>query len=423
MQKQTAISYLTHRSWRTSRLGLERMRELMARLGNPQDGLKFIHIAGTNGKGSVSAMLSSILTESGYQTGLYTSPFINRFNERIQINGASISDEELEQTTVMVRQQAEQMEDHPTEFELITAVALCYFAQQNCDVVVLEVGLGGRLDATNIIPVPEVAVITPIGLDHTEELGDSLDQIAAEKAGIIKPQCSVVLYPQARTVERIIESTCIERASSLTPVQPIKLAVKSSTLSGHIFDYDGRKNLHLSLLGNYQPMNAATAITTITALIKKGWNISDEAIRNGLAKARWPARFEILHVAPYFIVDGGHNPQCVESILDSLNCYFPGQKLTFLWGVMADKDYVTMADLILPHADRIITVTPDNPRALPAKKLAEHLVAKGFVNVTPFSCVEEGVKLALNAAGKKEVICAFGSFYMAGAIRSCFGLN
>ena len=422
MDRQGAAQYLTNTDWRKSRLGLERINELLTKLGSLHEKLRYVHVAGTNGKGSVSAMLAGILHEAGYKTGLYTSPYINRFNERIQVDGQPIGDDALAEVTGQVRQAAETMTDHPTEFELITAVGLKYFYEVNCDIVVLEVGLGGRLDATNIIPVPEAAVITSIGLDHTAELGNTLEKIAAEKAGIIKPGGDVVLYPQSLDVERVIEQTCKERGARLTKVDFESLRVREDNLGGQRFDYGGMRDLHTPLPGDYQRYNAAVALTVTETLREKGWQIGKDAVCRGLEKTKWPARFELVYLRPAFIVDGGHNPQGAVSVRRNLERYFPGRKVTFLIGVMADKDYEEMFSSIIPLAKRIITVAPNNPRALPAEKLADYFKAKGFDRVAARGSVKEGIDAALEAAEEEEVICAFGSFYMAGAVREYFNL-
>lgn len=397
------------------------MQALLARLGNPQDKLRYVHVAGTNGKGSVCVMSASILSAAGYKTGLYTSPYINRFHERVQIDGVPIGDAALSELTRRVQQEADQMEDHPTEFELITALGFLYFAQENCDIVVLEVGLGGRLDATNVIPAPDAAVITPISLDHIRELGDTVEKIAAEKAGVIKPGCRVVSSPQVGGVEAVLRAACEEWDTPITFIDPADITLLDQRIEGTRFTYKGGEALSISLLGAYQPQNAAVVLEVMDALRGRGWQIPQSAVQKGLAQARWPARFEILRREPWFIVDGGHNPQCVDALLDNLNIYFPGQKVTFITGVMADKDFEAMFGKIIPVARRIFTVTPDNPRALPAAELAAYFAARGVLEVFPCESVEQGVKEALDREEKEGVICAFGSFYMAGAIRSMLG--
>lgn len=420
MSNEQAIAYITRRDWRESRLGLTRMKELLAHLGNPQQKLKFVHVAGTNGKGSTCCMLSSILREAGYRTGLYISPYITRFNERVQVNGVSISDEDLNAVTEQVGRFADQMEDHPTEFEMITVIGLQYFAQQGCDIVVLEVGMGGSLDATNIIDFPEVAVIAPVSLDHTEFLGDTVEEIAQSKAGIIKDGCRVVSAPQLPGVAEVIRQTCEERNATLTVVAPQTIRVEQNSMEGQTFSYGQYTDLNIALLGSYQTRNAAVVLEITEQLRQCGWNITDEAVRKGLSAARWPARFEIVQRKPWMVVDGGHNLQCVESLTENLDFYFPGKKVTFVTGVMADKDYATMFTKIIPYAKRIITVMPDYHRALDAPSLAAFFRGQGVEEVTPCDSVEEGVKEALRLVGEDELVCAFGSFYMSGTIRSMF---
>lgn len=419
---KNAVEYINNVSWRESRLGLERMAELLFRLGSPEKKLPFIHIAGTNGKGSTSAMIASVLTAAGYKTGLFTSPYIRCFNERIQVDGNYITDEQLTAVTEAIRPTADAMEDHPTEFELVTAVALLHFLREGCDIVVLEVGLGGRLDATNIIPPPVLAIITALGLDHTAQLGSTLSAIAAEKGGIIKPGADVVLYRQPPEAERVIEDICRTQNARLTKVDLSPLRPLENSLAGQLFDYGPHTGICLPLLGTYQLKNAATVLTALSILPRKGWKISEGAIHAGLTGVRWPARFELVHRNPAVIVDGGHNPQCVEALVSGLETYFPGQKPIFLTGVMADKDYDAMFRQILPIARRVFTVTPDNPRALPAEDLAAWFQGR---SIPAMACttVEVGVEAALAAASREDVICAFGSFFMAGRIRSHFGLS
>jgi len=418
-----AIAYLTHGDWHNSRLGLDRMRELLARLDNPQDELCYVHVAGTNGKGSICIMAASVLVAAGYKVGLYTSPYINRFNERIQINGSPISDEALVAFTERVKKEADEMADHPTEFELITAIAFLYYFEAGCDIVVLEVGMGGRLDATNIIGSPDVAVISPVNLDHTKELGDTVEKIAVEKAGIIKAGCHVVSSPQLPGVAKVLREISTARGASIEQIDSRDVVITSNTLDGIRFDYKDIEGLELQLLGDYQPQNTAVVISIMYVLRSYGWNINQDAIRSGLKSARWPARFEILQRKPWFIVDGGHNPQCVEKLVDNLLAYFPNKKVSFITGVMADKDFETMFAKIVPLAKRIFTVTPDNPRALSSEDLAAYFCARGVTDVIPCNSVEQGVSKALRLEEADGLICAFGSFYMAGSIRRMLGLG
>lgn len=419
---ENALEYIKSRSWLGSRPGLERTRELLARMGDPQKRLRFVHIAGTNGKGSTAAMTASVLRAAGLTTGLYTSPFIQRFNERMRVDGRHIPDAMLEEIAGLVRDRAADMADPPTEFELITAIAMEYFSRAACDIVVLEVGMGGTLDSTNVIDTPEVAVITAIGLDHVNELGDTPERIAEAKAGIIKPGGAVALYAQQPSVEAVVERICAERGARLRKSDAASIRLVEGGLDGQTFDCAGLTGLRVALLGAHQLKNAAVVLTIVDALRDGGWTIPEEAVRAGLRDARWPGRFEVISRAPVFIVDGGHNPQCAETIAQNMKAYFPGEAVTFLVGVLADKDYNQMLSQVTPFARRFITVTPDSSRALPAEELALRLERTG---VETLSCpdVRQGVALALRLAEPGEVICAFGSLYMTGIIRSCFGLE
>ena len=415
MTIKEALEFIHNVSWVGSKPGLSRTNELLERLGNPHKKLRFIHIAGTNGKGSTAAMLSSILTEAGYKTGLYTSPYITVFNERMQICGEFISDDDLAEFTEKVRPHALAMEDSPTEFELVCAIAFEYFAAKECDIVVLEVGMGGRLDATNVIDAPECAVITNIGLDHVEELGDTLELIAAEKAGIIKQGGDAVLYQQNNSVMDVIKEVCKEKKASLHVADFDEIEEISSSREGQEFSYRSEKVLKTPLLGEHQLKNAAVVLETLGVLTDKGWNITSEAVSEGLGKTVWPARFQIASKKPWFAVDGGHNPQCAATAADNLKKYFPDMRRVILVGVMGDKDYLGMTDILDEVADEYITVKPNNPRAMTAEKLAEHLRRYGKP-VTPCATVAEGVKAAMKAAGDDGVACSVGSLYMSGDI-------
>ena len=294
MTYEEALSYIHSICWKGSKLGLDRTRELLGKLNDPQKELKFIHIAGTNGKGSTAAMLSSILEEAGYRVGLYTSPFINRFNERMQVNHQPIPDEELAALTEYVRPHADAMADSPTEFELITALAMVWFARQKCDIVVLEVGMGGELDSTNIIDVPEAAVIAAMGLDHVKELGPTMADIARAKAGIIKEGGRVVSYGGNPEADEVIAAVCRARNASLCQPDFSAIVPGDFSLEGQTFSYKGWRGLRIPLVGAYQMNNAAVVLETVEVLRQWGWIISDEAVRQGLADTRWPARFEVL---------------------------------------------------------------------------------------------------------------------------------
>ena len=419
MTYEEALKYIHSVNWVGSKLGLERTRELLGKLGDPHKKLKFVHIAGTNGKGSTAAMLASILEKAGFRPGLYTSPFINRFNERMQVNGEQIPDDTLAELTLRIQPYADAMEDAPTEFELITALAMEYFLRENCDIVVLEVGMGGELDSTNVIGVPEAAVIAAMGLDHVKELGPAMADIARAKAGIIKAGGAVVSYGGNPEADEVFAQVCRERGASLRRPDFSRIAPGAFDLDGQSFSYGDWADLRIPLAGRYQLNNAAVVLETVEALRERGWQISGEAVRQGMASARWPARFEVLRRDPVFIVDGGHNPHGIQATAESLQRLFPGRKITFVTGVMADKDVESILGLIVPLAEQFFTVRPENPRAMKAEELARRIRALG-AKATPCESVADGVARAVEAEGQDGVACALGSLYMSGEVRDCF---
>ena len=419
MTYEEALKYIHSVHWVGSKLGLERTQELLAKLGNPEKQLKFIHIAGTNGKGSTAAMLASILEKAGYRVGLYTSPFINRFNERMQVNGQQIPDDVLAALTEHISPYADAMEDSPTEFELITALAMEYFHREKCEIVVLEVGMGGELDSTNVIDTPEAAVIAAMGLDHVNELGPTMADIARAKAGIIKSGGAVVSYGGNPDADPVFEAVCREKGASLRQPDFSKIIPGTFDLDGQSFSYGDWKDMRIPLVGSYQMNNAAVVLETVSVLRERGWKIPDEAVRQGMASTRWPARFEVLRRAPVFIVDGGHNPHGIKATAESLQRLFPGKKITFVTGVMADKDVESILGLIVPLASEFFTVRPDNPRAMAADELARRIEALG-AKATPCKSVADGVARAIEAEGVNGVACALGSLYMSGEVRVCF---
>ena len=363
-------------------------------------------------------MLASCLQAAGYRVGLYTSPFINRFNERIQVNGEQISDEELVRLVETIRPAADAMADVPTEFEIITALGMLCFAEQHCDIVVLEVGLGGALDSTNVIDPPECAVITALGMDHVKELGPTIADIAAAKAGILKPGSPVVSYGGVPEADAVIARTAAEQNAPLHVVDFSKLTVEGGDLDEVTFDFDGLNGVRLPLIGSYQPRNAAVAITVLRVLREKGWNIPEEAIRQGLETVRWPGRFELLRHTPAFLLDGSHNAHGMRATVQSLNDRFPGQKFVFLLSIMADKDVDEMLELLLPLANRFVTVAAHTPRAMPAETLAEHIRVRGGT-AEPAPSIEAGVARAVELGGTGPV-CALGTLYFSGEVREAF---
>lgn len=421
MTGQEAVELIHREAWIGREPGLSRTIKLMGKLGDPHKKLKFVHITGTNGKGSTAAMVASALTAAGLKTGLCTSPHLWRFHERFQVDGRPIPDETLGRIGERVIIAGREMSDPATEFELMNAVGMLYFLEAGCDIVVLEVGLGGRLDSTNVIPAPEAAVITNIGLEHTAQLGNTRALIAGEKAGIIKPGCDTVLYHQSREVEEVVERVCARLDVPLTRTAPEELDVLASGLEGQTFTYRGRGPYHIPLLGEHQRYNAAAALETLWVLGRRGWNIPETAIAEGLSKTVWPGRLELVRRSPDVILDGGHNPQCMEALGRALRELYPEKKLIFLTGVLADKDYPAMMGEILPLAKEFFTITPDSERAMSAADLAAWLEERG-AKATPCGSTREGIDRALAAAGKSGAVCVTGSLYMIGEARHLLGL-
>ena len=422
MDYKAALEYINGVSWLGSKPGLERVRVLLTGLGNPEKKLRFVHVAGTNGKGSICAYLASVLKTAGYKTGLFTSPYIARFNERMQINGKEIGDEELASVVEQIKPVADAMEDHPTEFEMMTAAALLWFEQMSCDIVVLEVGLGGRFDATNIIPCPDCAVIANIGLDHTAILGNTLEEIAAEKAGIIKPASSVVMYQQQGETMRVVRDVCDENGAELRVPDFDDISPEFDSREGQVFSYKG-ENYAISLLGEHQLYNAVTAIEAVEILREKAWEIPHDALEAGLYATQWPARFEIVQDDPWFVVDGGHNPQCAQALADAVKRYFPDEKRVLLIGMLKDKDCAGVVDILAPLFDAFVTVTPDSPRALDAEEPGEMLERYGKP-ISVIGDVSSGVREALTFAEELgAMVCSAGSLYICGEVRACFCLK
>ena len=416
MNAEQAIAYIHSVCWKGSIPGLGRTQKLLELMGNPQRQTKYVHIAGTNGKGSTAAMTASILQQAGYKVGLYTSPYIYRFNERMQVNGQQIPDQELAEITEWVKPLAQSMEESPTEFELVSCIAFEYFKRNGCDIVVLEVGMGGALDSTNVIDCPEVAVITNIGLDHTDVLGKTVEEIAKTKAGIFKPGCDAVVYRGKDSVEAVFEQVAAELNIPLTKANFEGITLRSHGLSGQVFDCGQRKGLELPLLGDHQLHNAATVLSVIDRLIARGWKITEENIREGIRTVSWPGRFDVMQQDPLFIIDGGHNPQCIEALVKNIEDYLADRKVVVLTGVLADKDYADMYKPVMPLVSEFVCITPPNPRKLDAKLLAQYLMEVG-AKATPCETIEAGVATAIEKAGKDGVVLSFGSLYSIGAIR------
>lgn len=398
-----------------SRLDLTRISKLCALLGNPQDKCKFVHVAGTNGKGSVSVSLSHILMEAGLKIGLYTSPFLYEFNERIQIDGTPISDSDLKRMMEQVKAATEEMllegNEHPTEFELITALAYLYFAEQNCDIVVLEVGLGGRLDATNIIKNPLVSVIASVSFDHTEYLGETLTEIAWNKCGIIKENCPVVSYPyQENEVYQEIEKTVREKNCDLFIPEKEALQILKTDLSGNVFSYRG-ETYETSLVGAFQVRNALVSIETANVLARQGFGISKKHIKEGLKKAKWPARFEVLRKNPTVICDGSHNEDGMRAFVETAKTALKGKKAICVFGMLKDKSYEECLKNLSEVSDTVICTEVDNIRKETAENLAK--AAKKYIGtVYEEANNEKAVALAKKLAKAEDAIICLGSLYM-----------
>lgn len=418
MNYKEARVYLDEVSKYGSVLGLESMRELLCRLGDPQNELKFIHISGTNGKGSVLAYLSTILSGAGYRTGRYISPTLFSYRERIQVDGEYIEKESLACHVTAIAAAAEDMQKaglpSPTVFEIETALAFLYFKEKRCDIVTLEVGCGGLLDATNVITTTLMEVIASISMDHTDLLGDTLAKIAAQKAGIIKPDTMVVSAQQKSEAAQVIEDTCKEQHCTLQMVDESKISNVHYGAEGQTFSYKTWENVAISLAGSYQIKNAALALEGVEALRKLGYALSDQQVREGLLHTAWRGRFTTLRRDPTVIIDGAHNPAAALELKESLERYFPGKTLYFVMGMFKDKDYAQVIDLTAPLARHIITVeTPGNPRAMPARELAE-AVGKVNPSVEWADSVAHGVEKALAMAGKEDAVIVFGSLSFLG---------
>ena len=415
MTYEQALETISGRTRFGSKPGLERINKLLEGLGNPQKKLKFVHVAGTNGKGTTSTYIASVLQNCGYKTGLYTSPYVVDFRERFVIDGEMISKEELARQVEKVAPLADAMTDDPvTEFTFITALALNWYAEQNCDIVVLEVGLGGRFDATNAIDCPEAAVITSISLDHTGILGDTVSQIAFEKAGIVKNGGSVAMYPdQNPEALEVFRKICPERKAQLYVPDISSLEIKSSDLFGTDYVLSG-KEYHIPFSGIHQVYNSINALTAFEILKKKGFDISDENIAEGFAKARIAARMEILkESSPLILMDGGHNEDCAVALQKVMDSNLAGRKITAIMGMMADKDVDAYLEKVVPSFDKVITLMPENPRSMTAEELAQ-MAKKYCDNCLPAASPEEAVELALE---NEDVVVVCGSFYMASEVR------
>lgn len=431
MNYNEALKYI-HESHKFGvRLGLDNIKKLLELLGNPQDNLNIIHVAGTNGKGSTCSFISTILKESGYKVGLYTSPYLETFTERIRVNGENIPETEVARIIDIIKEKIEVMVSegysYPTEFEIVTAMAFYYYNDQNVDFLALEVGLGGRYDATNVINKSLANVITSISLDHTGILGDTIGKIAYEKGGIIKENSTTIVYPQKQEAKEVIQQICIENNSTYIECDFNNVNKKECNIYSQKFDCIVNnilyKDLEIKLIGDHQINNAILALTVIDFINKeKKLDISEESIRKGLVETRWPGRIEIIKENPMFIIDGAHNEEGAISLAKSIDKYLQNKNLTLIIGMLEDKDINSVLDILIPRFNKIITTTPDNPRAINANKLADKVKVYNK-NVIYKPSIEEAVNYALESITKNEVIVSAGSLYMIGEVRSLVKVN
>lgn len=421
MNERQAMAYIEElSSYRGIVPGLESIRELCRRLGDPQKRVPVIHIAGTNGKGSTLAYLSSILAAAGYRVGSYSSPAVTDYRERFMVNQKMIAKAMLAKLLERVSEAAEQMAlegfAHPTVFEVETALAFCFFEEKKCDVAVVECGMGGALDATNLIEKPLVSVLASISMDHMQFLGTTLAEIAAQKAGIIKEDCPIVSMAQNVEAAQVIADEASKKHAPLYVADVKAASGIRYGLSGQSFHYGGYRNLKISLGGMWQIENACLAVETVRVLNERGFPVSEDALRAGLHSTKWRGRLTVLQKKPYVIVDGAHNADAAEKLAQSLSFYFTNEPKVFIMGVLRDKDYETMIGRMAPLANQLIAVTPpENPRALPAYELA-HKIRKVNEHVTAADSLEEAVEMAYLLTPPEGVIVAFGSLSYLGKL-------
>lgn len=423
MNYKEAIEYIESTGKFGINLGLLRIERLCELLGNPEKKLKVIHVAGTNGKGSTTTFISSVLKSQGYNVGIYTSPYIERFTERIKINDTEISENDVaklvNEMMPYIEVLVEEGLSHPTEFEIITAAAFKYFYDNNVDFVVLEVGLGGRYDATNVV-TPILSVITTISLDHVNILGDTLGKIAFEKAGIIKENIPVVVYPQEKEAMDVLTKVITEKKVSAHFVSDITYDIISDTKDGIVFNARGEteyRNLTIHLLGIHQVINALTALKSIETIKSMGYEISEEAVYGGFENAVWPGRFEILSENPYIVLDGGHNIQGIKALANGAKRYFSGKKIRVVCGMLRDKNYEEMLEVLATISSDFITVTPNNPRALGSEEL-KNVIEKMGKNAIAAESIKEAVEIGVSTLRDDEVLLFCGSLYMIGEART-----
>ena len=424
MKYQEAMKYITEVGNFGSNYGLERTYKLLELLDNPQDKLKIIHVAGTNGKGSTTAMITSMLKGCGYKVGMYTSPFLEEFEERIQINGENIPKEKLAQLMTKIKYAVDKVIEegynHPTEFEIITVLMFLYFATEEVDFAVVEVGLGGRLDSTNVI-TPILSVITSISFDHTNLLGNTLEEIATEKAGIIKSCIPTVIYPQEEVAEIVISSKCQELDSKLYKINKEDAKLINIIKEDKIYQQvkvklDDEYDVKLPLLGEHQILNLAVALKALEVIKDKAPKLNMESIVKSIATVRWNGRLEIMSNSPYVVIDGAHNIQGITQLNKNINKYFEYKDMYLILGILADKDVEHMVKVITPKAKKVFTVTPNSMRAETAEELMNE-VKKYNESCEAYNDYKNAFEDALKLCKKDDLLLISGSLYMIGEMR------
>ncbi len=429
MTYNQAIDYIMSRRKFQKSSGHERIERLLELLGDPHKNLKYIHVVGTNGKGSVSTALSYILRNAGYKTGLFTSPYIVEFGERIQINNTYISHDDIAELTAVIKEKTDLMENeelYPTVFEVTTALALLYFAKEGCDMVILEAGIGGEHDSTNVIPAPLECIFMSISLDHTEMLGDTITKIATEKSGIIKKGSAVISYPdsgedfgfipQSKEATDVIKGKCDLVGCDFYQPETDKLQIIRSDIYGSEFYYDGIK-IKTRLCGAHQIANMITAVTAARKLCSFGYCVGEQSIKDGIYDFTIPGRMEIVSDSPLTILDGGHNEGCLKALRSMTETYLKDKKITMLMSFMKDKDYTSALSIIAPMAETIIFTQTDTLRGESPEVLAEN--AKPYCkNIICCQDPQEAYSQALSLTGKDDALIVTGSFYLVSEVRN-----
>lgn len=421
MEYKEALDYISKSHKFGMRLGLDNIKRLLELLGNPQEKLKIIHVAGTNGKGSTCSFISTILKEFDYKVGLYTSPFLEVFNERIRINNENISDKDIGRIVSIIKEKIEIMVDkgfdYPTEFEIVTAMAFYYYFENNVDFVVLEVGLGGKYDATNVINKSEVSVITPISIDHINVLGNTISKIASEKAGIIKENSTVFIYNQSDEAKNVIKKVCNDKNSKFFEVLFDDIKIKHSDINYQEFDYKNYKNLKINLIGEHQIKNSILAINVVEFILSKyNKKIDEDKLKLGLLNTKWAGRIEKIKENPLFIIDGAHNEDGAKSLSKVLDKNFKNKNLTLLLGMLEDKEIDKVLEILIPYFNKVVTTNVSNPRTISCDDLKEK-ISNYVKEVYSIDNLEEALNFTLKNSDKDDIIISCGSLYLIGEIR------